>query len=184
MTPTLYDIALEYRTDLDKLADLDLPPEVIADTLEGMSGALEAKASNIASLVRNLEVTADAVKDAEAQLYKKRKALESRIQSIKDYTLNVMVGNQIDKIETPYFNLTVAKNPLAVDIYDIKQVPAHFMRQPEPPPPAPDKVAIKESLKHCEEIPGCRLTQSLSLRIKEWTHKRQSSAGMLGYTKR
>lgn len=166
MLPTLFELASEYKADLDKLADLDLPPEVIADTLEGMSGALEAKATNIASLVRNLEVTADAIKQAEAEMAKRRKALENRIQSIKDYTLNVMVTNNIEKIETPYFRLSVAKNPAAVDIFDINQVPAHFMRQPEPPPPAPDKVAIKESLKLGEDVPGCRLSQSLSLRIK------------------
>ena len=166
MLPTLYDIAAEYRADLDKLSDLDLPPEVIADTLEGMSGALEAKASNIASLVRNLEVTAEAIKDAEAQLYKKRKAIENRIEAVKSYTLNVLVANQIDKVETPYFKISVSKNPQAVDVYDPNQVPAHFMKQPEPPPPQIDKVAIKESLKLGEDVPGCRLTQSLSLRIK------------------
>ena len=166
MLPTLYDIAAEYRADLDKLSDLDLPPEVIADTLEGMSGALEAKASNIASLVRNLEVTAEAVKDAEAQLYKKRKAIENRIEAIKSYTLNVMVANKIEKIETAYFKVSVTKNPPAVDVFDPEQIPAHFMRQPEPPPPQIDKSAIKESLKLGEDVPGCRLTQSLSLRIK------------------
>jgi hypothetical protein len=166
MLPTLYEIAAEYKADVDKLADLDLPPEVIADTLEGMSGALEAKACNIASLVRNLEVTVDAIKDAEATMYKRRKALENRIEAIKSYTLNVLTANQIEKIETPYFKLSVAKNPPSVDIFDANQVPAHFMRQPEPPPPAPDKVAIKESLKLGEDVPGCRLTQSVSLRIK------------------
>ena len=164
--PTLYDIAAEYRADVEKLADLDLPPETVKDTLEGMSGALEAKATNIASLVRNLEVTADAIKQAEADMAKRRKALENRIQSIKDYTLNVMVANNIEKIETPYFKLSVAKNPVSVDVYDPTQIPAHFMRQPEPPPPAPDKVAIKESLKMGEDVPGCRLTQSLRLAIK------------------
>lgn len=166
MLPTLFEIAAEYRQDVEKLADLDLTPEAVKDTLEGLSGALEAKATNIASLVRNLEVTADAIKQAEAEMAKRRKALENRIQAIKDYTLNVMVANKIEKIETPYFNLSVAKNPPAVDIFDINQVPAHFMRQPEPPPPAPDKVAIKESLKLGEDVPGCRLSQGVSLRIK------------------
>lgn len=163
---TLYEIAAEFRTDLDKLSDLDLPPEVVADTLEGMSGALEAKATNIASLVRNLEVTAEAIKDAEAQMAKRRKAIENRIQAIKDYTLKVMVANNIEKIETPFFKVSVAKNPPSVDVFDPAQIPAHFMLQPEPPPPAPDKMAIKESLKLGEDVPGCRLTQSLSLRIK------------------
>jgi hypothetical protein len=117
-------------------------------------------------LVKHLEVTADAMKDAEAQLYKRRKALENRIDSIKSYVLNAMQFNEIQKIETPYFNLTVVKNPASVEIYDLAQLPAHFMRQPEPPPPSPDKVSIKESLKHGEEVLGARLTHTVSLRIK------------------
>lgn len=163
---TLYEIAAEFRTDLDKLSDLDLPPEVVADTLEGMSGELEAKATNIASLVRNLEVTAGAIKDAEAQMAKRRKAIENRIKSIKDYTLSVMVANGIEKIETPYFKVSVAKNPPSVDIYDAVQLPEHFLRCPPPPPPEPDKALIKDALKSGKDVPGCRLTQSLSLRIK------------------
>jgi len=166
MLTTLYEIAAEYRTDMEKLADLDLSPEAIADTIEGMSGALQQKAQNIGSLVKHLEVTADAMKDAEAQLYKRRKAVEARIDHIKSYVLNVMQHNNIEKIETPYFNLSISKNPPAVDIFDSNQVPAHFMRQPEPPPPSPDKVAIKESLKLGEDVPGCRLFQSVRLNIK------------------
>jgi uncharacterized coiled-coil protein SlyX len=166
MLPTLYEIANEYRADVEKLADLDLPPEVVADTLEGLSGALEAKAKNIGALVKHLDMTIEAMKDAEAQVYKKRKALEARVKAIQDYTLNVLVANDISKIETPFFNLTVAKNPPAVEVYDQSQVPAHFYRQPEPPPPVLDKSSIKEALKYGEDVPGCRLTQSLSLRIK------------------
>lgn len=164
--PTLYEIAKEYREDMERLADLDLSPEAVQDTIEGMSGAIQQKAQNIGSLVKHLEVTVEAMKDAEAQMAKRRKALENRIEHIQAYTLSVMQFNNIQKIETPYFNLTVVKNPPKVDIYDINQVPAHFMRQPEPPPPAPDKVAIKESLKHGEDVPGCRLTNTLGLRIK------------------
>lgn len=166
MLPTLYEIAAEYRTDMEKLADLELSPEAITDTIEGMSGALQQKAQNIGALVKHLEVTVDAMKDAEAQLYKRRKAVESRIERIKSYVLNVMQHNNIEKIETPYFNLTVGKNPPAVDIYDPNQVPAHFMKQPEPPPPEPDKAAIKQSLKLGEDVPGCRLSQSVRLNIK------------------
>ena len=166
MLPALYQIAAEYKADVEKLADLDLTPEAIKDTLDGMSGALEAKASNIASLVRNLEVTADAIKQAESEMAKRRKAIESRIQSIKDYTLHTMTVNNIEKIETPYFKLSIAKNLPSVDIWDIDQVPAHFMKQPEPPPPAPDKASIKESLKLGEDVPGCRLSQSVRLAIK------------------
>ena len=55
-----------------QLADLDLPPEAVADTLEGMSGDLELKAQNVAMFVRNLEATAAAIKEAEARMSEQR----------------------------------------------------------------------------------------------------------------
>ena len=35
---SLYDIAAQYRTDATRLADLDLPADVVTDTLDAMSG--------------------------------------------------------------------------------------------------------------------------------------------------
>ena len=60
----LYELAHDYRTAADKLADLDLPLEVIEDTLEGLSGDLEMKATNTAMLIRNIEANAAAIRPA------------------------------------------------------------------------------------------------------------------------
>ena len=60
-TLKLYDLTADYLEALDTLAEIeDLPPEVIADTLEGISGAWEDKALNVARYVRNLEAEAAA----------------------------------------------------------------------------------------------------------------------------
>ena len=163
---TLYEIAAVYKADMDKLSDLDLPEETVRDTLEAISGDLQDKAKSIGSLVKHLEVISAGIKEAESQMAARRKAIDKRIESIKDYTLDVMVANQIERIETPYFNLSVAKNPPSVEIYDEAQIPDHFMRHPEPPPPAPDKKSILESLKYGEDVPGCRIKQGLRLSIK------------------
>lgn len=163
---TLYELAAQYKTDLDKLSDLDLPEETVRDTLEGMTGDLETKAQNVAAFIRNLETTAEAIKQAEADMAKRRKAIEARTERLKTYTLEAMTANGIERIDSPYFSLTVAKNPPSVDIYDIKQVPEQFMRQPEPPPPSPDKKTIMAKLKEGEDIAGCRLSQGIRLQIK------------------
>ena len=64
----LYEIAAEYRDAATKLAELDLDAQTVADTLEGLSGDLETKAQNVAFFVRNLEATAAAIKQAEADM--------------------------------------------------------------------------------------------------------------------
>ena len=163
---TLYELAAQYRNDLETLSNLELSDEAVQDTLEGMSGDLETKAHNLAAFVRNLETTAEAIKEAEITMAKRRKVIEARIDRLKTYTLNAMIDNKIEKITSAYFVLSVAKNPPSVDVYDPAQIPVEFMRQPEPPPPVPDKKAILAQLKDGAEIAGCRLTQGLRLNIK------------------
>ena len=55
---SLYEISLAYRADVARLADLDLPAEVITDTLDAMSGELEVKAQSVVMYARNLQATA------------------------------------------------------------------------------------------------------------------------------
>jgi hypothetical protein len=162
----LYELAHSYRDAAEKLADLDLPPEVIEDTLESLSGDLEVKATNTAMLVRNIEATAEKIKEAEAAMAARRKALENRATRIRDYLLANMMGSGIQKIECPYFKLAVRDNPAAVEVYEPGLIPSEFMRQPEPPPPSPDKTAIKEALKAGKDVPGCKLTVGQRLEIR------------------
>lgn len=164
--PALYELAHSYREAADKLADLDLPPEVIEDTLESLSGDLEVKATNTAMVIRNIEASAAAIKEAEAQMAARRKALENRAARVKDYLLANMMVAGIQKIECPYFKLAVRENPPAVEIFEPGLIPAEFMKTPEPPPPAPDKAAIKEAIKAGQEVPGCKLSRGLRLEIK------------------
>jgi hypothetical protein len=162
----LYELAHSYRDAADKLADLDLPPEVIEDTLDSLSGDLEVKATNTAMLARNLEALAEKIKEAEAAMASRRKALENRAARIRDYLLSNMMISGIQKIECPYFKLSVRDNPAAVEVYEPGLIPTEFMRQPEPPPPSPDKTAIKEALKAGKEVPGCKLTIGKRLDIR------------------
>ena len=163
---TLYNIAAEYRQAADKLADLDLDEQTIADTLEGMSGALEVKAQNVVMFARNLEATATAIKEAETAMAARRKAIENRAAGLRRYALSAMQVAGVQSIECPYFKLSVRKNPPAVEVFDAAQIPAQFMRTPEPPPPAPDKKAITEAIKAGQEVPGARLVSGERLEVR------------------
>ena len=162
----LYEIAADYRKIADQLADLDLPPEAIEDTLESISGDLTVKATNTAMVMRELEAMAAAIKDAEAQMAARRKSAEKRAERVRDYLLAQMMVAGVQKIECPYFRLDVRENPPAVEVYEPGLIPAEFMRQPDPPPPAPDKSAIKDAMKAGQDVPGCRLTRGYRLEVK------------------
>lgn len=161
----LFLLSAEYKAAADKLADLDLDEQTIADTLEGLAGELETKARNVAAFARNLEATAASIKDAEAQMAARRKAIENRAAGLRRYLLTSMQHAGISKIESAHFVLAIKNNPPAVEIFDQLQVPAEYMKTPPPPPPTPDKTAIKEAIKHGTEVPGCRLVQGQRLDI-------------------
>jgi Siphovirus Gp157 len=160
----LYVLAQEHRALAERLADLDIDAQTLADTLEGEAGAFEQKAVAVAMVSRNFDATAQAIKEAEAAMAARRKAIENRAASLRSYLLNCMQATGIKKIDCPHFTLAVRDNPPAVDVFDAAQLPAEYMRQPEPP--SPDKTAIKEALKMGKEVPGARLTQGQRLEIK------------------
>lgn len=164
--PALYVLADEFRAAAEQLADLDLPAEVVADTLESLSGDLEVKANNVAAFMRNLEATAEQIKAAEAQMATRRKAIEARAASLRGYLLRCMQTAGISKIESPHFRLTVRDNPAAVDVFDEQQVLQQYWRQPEPPAPTIDKKAIAEAVKAGADVPGARIVRGHRLEVR------------------
>lgn len=163
---TLYQIAGQYR-ELETLSvSDDLPPDVIRDTLEGLTGDLEVKATNVAYFTRNLEATADMIEEAARAMQDRAKRLRKRADSVRQYLLYNMQVAGIRKIEAPEFTLAIRTNPPAVVIRDGIELPDEFMVQPEPPPPRPDKKRIAEALKAGRSVEGCWLEQGERLEIK------------------
>lgn len=166
MNITLYELSAELRATADMLADMDLDPQTISDTLESIALPFEQKATNVAAFARNLETTAEQIKQAEAEMAKRRKAIESRAKHVRDYLLANMQRCGMPKIDSPYFSISVRQNPESVVIDDERQIPTDYLRQPEPPPPAPDKALIKKAINDGYDVPGAHLARSVRLEIR------------------
>lgn len=162
----LYELAAAYRADLDKLNDLDLPPEVIADTIEGMGGDIQEKCTNVGFVIRNMEALAAQINEAEQAMAARRKALESRAEHVREYLLRNMQACQISKIESPYLTLSVLTNPPKVVIDDPEQVPDEYWRQPPVPLPELDKKAIAAAIKAGQTVAGAHIESGVRLSIK------------------
>jgi hypothetical protein len=162
----LFDLAAEYRAAAEQLSDLDLPDDVVADTLESISGDLTTKATNIAMLVTNWRGDLEAIRAHEKAVADRRRALEARIGRLEGYLLVSMQVAHISTIEGPALRLRVRDNPPSVEVFDAGQVPVSFWRQKPPPPPEVDKQLIAHALKAGEDVPGCRLRQNQRLEIK------------------
>ena len=164
--PALYEIAAEYRENLAKLNELDLDDQTIADTLESIGGDMTLKANNIGFAIRNIESLAAQIKEAEAAMAARRKALEARAEHVREYLLRNMVACEMTKIESPYFVISVRKNPPKVVIDDPEAVPAEFWRQPPIPAPELDKKKLAEDMKAGVVVKGSHLESGMSVLIK------------------
>lgn len=163
---SLFKLAAEYRALAEKLADMECDPQTINDTLEGESGALETKAANVVMVARSLEALAGAIKAEEEAMAARRKALEKRAGWLREYVLMNMQACGMQKIEAPQFRIAVRANPEGVDVFDVAQVPAQFLKAPEPPLPVIDKTAIKRALQEGQDVPGARLVRGHRLEVK------------------
>jgi hypothetical protein len=161
----LYEISTQYRAAVARLEELELDDQTFADTLEGLSGELEAKAVNVIAYAKNLEAEATAIKEAEAAMAKRRKALERRSEALRAYVMDNMVRSGIKTISCAYFAVSVQNNPPSVDVFDEAQVPLDYMRE-VPATRVPDKPRIAQALKEQRDVPGSRLVTSQRLVIK------------------
>lgn len=166
MLPALYELVSEYKEVSDKLHDMQLDEQTIADTLEGIGGDIETKCSNVAFVIRNLESLAEQIKQAEQQMASRRKAIENRAANVREYLLRNMERCEISKIESPYFRISIRNNASSVVIDDAGLIPCEFYRYPDAPPPAPDKKLIKDAIESGVAIQGCHLERTKSLSIK------------------
>ena len=155
---SLYEIAAEYRQMVEHLLDTQDDAQTVADTLEAEAYPLEAKAQQVAYAIKTLQANAAAIKEAEEAMAKRRKAMENRAENILEYLHNCMTTAGIQRIDCPHFAIAIKKKPASVEIFDAAQIPPAYLRFSEPPPPAPDKAAIKEAIKSGKEVPGAKLS--------------------------
>jgi hypothetical protein len=160
---TLNHIAAIYREEAEKLAELDLPAEVVADTLEGMAGELEDKARAIGFLIRSIEAEADAEKQWAANAAAHAKALQNRADSMREWLAGAMLSCGLERVESPGIRLSFRKSE-SVAITDAVLIPADLFAAPKTP--EPDKTAIKAAIKAGRVVSGAEIVTKQSLQIK------------------
>lgn len=161
----LYLLSAEYQAAARQLADLDLDAQTVADTLEAMSGELEVKAQNVALMARAMDAEAEAVKAWARQATERAKALEKRAEHLREYLAGCLTACGIQRVSGPGVEISFRKSS-AVVIDEPGLIPAQYMRQPEPPPPSPDKKAIGDALKAGTAVPGAHIETRANLQIR------------------
>lgn len=81
------------------------------DTLEGIEGAFEDKAVNIAVIVKSMRAEAEQLKAEKLQLAKRQSQKEKAAERLEQYLLSSMQTIGREKIDKPQAVIRVKKNP-------------------------------------------------------------------------
>ncbi len=164
--PALYIITEKFK-ELESLADMeDLPPEVVADTLESIEAEWDEKAVAVAAFIANLEHTAVWIAKAAEAMDRRAERLGKRAESLRAYLQFHMTAMGKQKVENELFVIALRKNQPSVVVDDEKQIPEKYWVQPETPPKRLDKAAIAAEFKAGNEVPGTHSFQGERLEIK------------------
>ena len=159
-----------YEINADILAAVDEETGEILDTekLDALQMEREKKLEGVALWVKDLKAEAAAVKEEADKLTARKKALDNKIEGLKEWLKYALQG---EKLKTPRCNVYYTYNTkVAVDdegkLIEFLQTlnePEQFLKFHEP---ELRKNEIKQALKDGFEIPGARLEENESLVIK------------------
>lgn len=161
----LYQMVDEYRDALAHLADMDLDDQTMEDTLEGLQGELIVKGQNVAAFALNLEAEAQAMKEAEQRIAKRRRALENKSKHLRDYLRINMERSGITEISAndKSFRVKLMKGRPTCVIDDEKALPPDYVEEVKTT--RVDKRLITQAIKDGYEVPGAHLETKPALKI-------------------
>lgn len=144
----------------------EISEENKAQIKEELTLLLQQKSQNIIGYIRNMELTAEAMKNEEKRISERRKQIENHVVRFKEYVKNCMENNGILKIETGLGTLSTAKSPISVEIINESIIPDEY--KTEIITTKVDKKKIADNFKATGElIEGVIIhTDNTNLRIK------------------
>lgn len=162
--PTLYEISAAYQFLLSDLYNEDTGEinESVLIKLNDISDTAENKCINVVKVFKEFEKEHKAIQDERKKMEKREKAFKSEIDSLKEYLLTNMELCEINKIECPQFVISLQKNPPSVNYYNKDEIPDEYKTISVDY----DTQRISEDLKKGIDVPGARLIQGNSVRIR------------------
>ena len=161
----LYEITDQRRQALAELDDMDLPADVVADTLEGLTGTFVEKAKDVAAYILNMDADVQAMDFYIERMVAKRDATKRRKEWGIEYLHTNMIASDITEIKGPEFTLRVRQNPVKVMVDDADSIPADYQVE-IPATTRLDKKLVKKAIEDGFDVPGAHLERGTRLDIK------------------
>lgn len=147
----LYEISEQLR----QLSEMDeIPPEQLQDTLDMISDDFRVKAENVAIVIREIEAQSAALKAEADRMTERKKSLDSKAESLKDYLRFNMEATGIVKVSGKLLSITLgAPSEIVAVPENALDLPDDFQNHSV----TANKAMIKSALKAGQEIKGCAI---------------------------
>jgi len=159
----LYELVENYNNILELIENPDIPADILEKSLSEINEGIEAKAENIAKIIKNIEAEIEGFKQEEKRLSEKRKPLENKIKSLKSYIEESMRTTNKLKFKSKLFSFNIQNNAPSVSILDNNIIPKEYFIEQQP---VLDKRKLLTDLKEGLKIEGAEVQQTSSLRIR------------------
>uniref|UniRef100_A0AAU6W2V7 Siphovirus Gp157 family protein n=3 Tax=unclassified bacterial viruses TaxID=12333 RepID=A0AAU6W2V7_9VIRU len=149
----LYQISKEFQelAILAETADEDLAV-AIHDTMGAIQAEFEDKGKAIAMLTLNIDGDLEAIQSQIDRLTERKRVINNRKESLKEYLRTNMEAAGISKISHPLFTISLGKGKPIVVIDNEKDIPDDFMNTKVES--TPNKAEIAKAIKEGVEVPG------------------------------
>lgn len=158
----LYELAESLNTLIDFIeSDENATEQQYAEALNQLGMAFEEKAENLVKYIRNIESDAEAYRVEERRLYERRRSLENKAASIKNYLYSTMKSLHLDKTEAGLFKLRIQANNPSVEILDEAAIPDEYKTYEV----IIDKKTLLQDIKSGKMVSGAEAKQGEGVRI-------------------
>jgi hypothetical protein len=160
----LYELAAGYE-ELLQMAEEGLDADQLALALDAQLDAIEQKGGAICKMLATLSAEAEALKGEELRLQKRRKAMETNVERLREYLRSNMQRCGITRIKSDAFSVTLSDGPQRVVITDPAAIPPEYLRVRTIS--EPNKPAILDAYKAQGEcVSGTAVERSTCLTIR------------------
>jgi hypothetical protein len=160
----LHDLTNQYNQVLDNLLAMDkLTEDIIQDTLAPYRKNIEEEVIMLSLRIEKEKAEQATIEEFAQKFIDRGLKKQKQIERLMNYLKNQLKANHIKFVKSPLVNVCVALNPHKVEIFDDKQLPAHYIK--EKVETYIDKKEIKEDLKNGVNVPGAKLIQDDRLQI-------------------
>lgn len=129
---------------------------------EELTQDLKDKSANVIAVVRNQELTVEALDNEIKRLQAMKESIKKKLEKFKCYVKNAMLVNNIERIDTTLGAIKFTKST-TTEIYDESLIDKKFIEVVTTEKISKEK--IKAALKAGEEVQGAKLVENKNLKI-------------------